>query len=1055
MEKTLIRTSRRLCLRIIFLIILSTLTNTLAAQGTRSISGIVVDDTGLAIPGANIIIEGTTNGTISDGEGKFQLAVPASSVLEVSFIGYITEKVPVTIQDVYEIMLMTDAQTLSEVVVVGYGVQKKETITGSVAAVGNEEIVTTKSANVQNMLAGKIAGVKITQKTSEPGRFDTNDIQIRGMGAPLVIIDGVPRDNFERLDPNDIESMSVLKDAAAAIYGVRAANGVILITTKKGKAGEKFSLEYTGYVGVQHMINQPQAMDAVEFMTIQNEKNMNAYRFDGSSSYVYSQDQINAYLSGELTSTPWEGTTLRNNAMQTQHSFSASGGTDKVNYYANFGYLDQQGFFNSGDLNYERFNLRSNVSAEIAEGLRVDVLLNGSMDERNSPSQWSVWNLFKGYWTQIPINPMYWDEDEEYPFNAADGLHPDYFTDADESGYQQSITKTFNATMSLEWEVPWIQGLKAKGMYSYDYNETLNKNWSKQFMMYSAYDEVTGEATESPSRESSQLTRQWYGYENTQLQLSLNYARSFGKHDVSALVLYEESTNSADNFYATRDFSFDAIDQLFAGNSTNQIGSMYSSDLYIYTNKALVGRFNYDYDSKYLTELSFRYDGSSKFAADNRWGFFPAASVGWRMTQESFIKDASISNVLSDFKLRASYGLMGDDSASSYQYLTGYDYPSGGYVFGDEYVNAMGIRGMANTNITWITAAMLNLGVDFELWRGLLSGTFEVYRRDRSDLLATRAASLPGVIGATLPEENINSDMTHGFEIALSHRNRIGDFSYNISGNISYSRTKWKYVETSSYGNSYENWRNNSNDRWNDIWWGVDYVGRFESYDDIENIGVIYDSAGNSKLLPGDLVYEDWNGDGMIDGNDYHPVGYNTALDKSSTNGGMPMINYGFSLGGEWRGFDLNMVFQGAAMSYLSYPEQLQSPLPWNRNGLSIFMDRWQRVDPYDMDSDWIAGYYPSTYADNDRSSFITGISSQFWMENASYLRLKSLEIGYTLPQNVINSIGIDRLRIFFNAYNLFTITNVQYVDPEHTGDEYGYTYPQSQNFNLGVNITF
>jgi hypothetical protein len=398
---------------------------------------------------------------------------------------------------------------------------------------------------------------------------------------------------------------------------------------------------------------------------------------------------------------------------------------------------------------------------------------------------------------------------------------------------------------------------------------------------------------------------------------------------------------------------------------------------------------------------------------------------------------------------------MGDDRASTYQFLSGYNYPSNGYVFGGNYVNAFGMRGMPNPNITWFEAAVLNVGVDADLWRGLLGLSFDAFQRNRSNLLATRSESLPGLVGANLPQENLESDRTQGFELTLNHRNKIGnDLTYYISGNMAMSRTKWQYREIAKQGNSYLNWLNNTNDRWNDIWWGLNNTGRFQSKEEIF-AGTIYDSSkGNSMMLPGDLIFEDWNNDGIIDGNDAHPIGYNTAINKSNQNGGMPMLNYGFSMGAEYKGWDLNLVFQGAAMSWLRYPEQLEMPLPWNRNGLTMFLDRWHRVDEFDPNSEWVPGHFPSTYRDNGRSSFILP-NSTFVMQDASYLRLKTLELGYSLPTDLTKKVGINKARIFFNAYNLLTLTNLTYADPEHTGDEYAYTYPLSQTFNFGVNITF
>lgn len=1027
-----------------------------AAQGSlaRPVTGVIVDEQGDPVPGATIVEKktGTPNGTISDSDGKFTIQVDPQATIVITYIGYVTQEVQVSNRSSLSIILVEDLQSLQEVVVVGYGVQKKLTLTGAVTAISNEEIVSTKSANVQNMLSGKIAGVKVTQKTSEPGTF-TNDFQIRGMGEPLVVVDGVPRDNFTKLDANEIESISILKDAAAAIYGVRAANGVVLITTKKGVKGSAFRLDYTGYYGIQHMINQPHPLDAIGFMQLQNEKALNG----GATTLPYPQSSFDPYLNGTKQSTDWEGGTIRQSAPQTKHNISANGGTDKITYFVNFGYEHEDGYWKSNDLSYSKYNLRSNVSAELAEGLRFEMYLNGMMDEKNQPSTWETWNLFKGFWTQIPLNPLYLDEEKNYPFFAADGLHPDYMTDASKSGYRNRKQRLFQSNMILEWAIPWVEGLKVKGMYSFDYRQDDNKFFRKTFDLFTLSSD--GSYSKSPVNFPTQLTRQYYGYTTNMFQVSLAYIKTFSQvHNVSGLVLYEESDRKADNFYARRDYSMDAVDQLFAGNSTNQVGTMNtgSNEIYIYANKALVGRFNYDFASKYLAEFSFRYDGSSRFAPGHQWGFFPAGSVGWRLSEEAFIKGNDKLNLITNLKIRASYGMMGDDNASSYQFLSGYNYPSNGAVLGGEYVNAFGMRGVPNPVITWYTSNVLDIGLDAELWKGKLGVVADVFQRDRANLLRNRAGSIPGYIGASMPQENLESDLTRGLELTLSHRNSFGkDFSYHISGNIAYARTKWKFREQARAGNSYLNWRNNQNDRWNDIWFARNVTGRFQSYDQIFS-GAIYDgSKGNSMMLPGDLIVEDWNGDGYIDGNDIYPVAYNTALNKSNNNGGMPMINYGLTLGADYKGIDFNMVWQGAAMSWLRYPEQLEMPLPWNRNGLDMFLDRWRRTDEMDPNcTTWIPGHYPSTFRDNGREGFITPAST-FNIVNASYLRLKSLEVGYTIPRQYSKKLGMEKARIFFNSYNLITLTGLKYCDPEHTGEDYAYIYPLSQTFNFGVNVSF
>ena len=1001
-------------------------------QQSKLVKGTIVDATGMPVIGANVMEKGTTNGTITDMNGNFSLEVDKNAILVVSYIGYANQEIKVGTQTNLSIALKEDAEALDELVVVGYGTQKKATLTGAVSSITSDAILTTKNENVENMLSGKIPGVRIVQKSSEPGEFN-NSFEIRGMGSPLVIVDGVPRDNMNRINPNEIESISVLKDASAAVYGVRAANGVVLITTKKGKGG-KIELDYNGSVGWQQASGLPETGTATDYMTLMNENAINNGR-----EIMFREQDFAPYLNGTKQSTDWAGCAINEFAPQTQHNFSATGSTEKVNYFLNFGYLKQDGFWKSGDLNYERFNLRSNVSAQLTKDLKVEMLLGGMMDTKNSPYR-DTWYVYKSIWTQVPTWPLYANDNPDYFYNAADADHPMVITDSDLSGYKKRQMKTFQSTFNVEYNIPFIQGLKAKASYSLTYTLWNDKEFEKEYTLYT-YNPENNVYSGSKAHSPSTVRRSFKDKKSTLLQLSLNYVRTFlDKHNVTALALYEENTSGMDNFYAKRQLGMDVVDELFAGNALNQEGSMNSGDLWEIANKGFVGRISYDYASKYMAEFSFRLDGSSKFAKGHQWGFFPVGSIGWRLSEESFIKENSSLDFIDNLKLRASYGKMGDDSSSTYQFLSGFNYPSGGYVIDGTYVNALSLRGMPNPNITWFTSKMLNVGVDADLWNGLLGFQFDVFQRNRDGLLATRTMSLPGTVGASLPQENLEGDLTKGFEIVLNHRNKINDFTYYFSGNFSYSRTRWTNKEISPRGNSYRNWRDNYTDRYGDLWWGYGYLGQFQSYDDIYN-SPIQDSKGNSVLRPGDYAYEDWNNDGVIDDNDIHPI--------ATT--GYPKINFGFTIGGEWRGFDVTMVFQGAAMSNVKYPEQLERPLYWDRNGLAMFMDRWHLSDINDPDSEWIPGYYPSTnsgettnYRDSERS-----------VQNANYLRLKSIELGYSIPSKILSKAGLKRARIYFSGYNMLTFTKLKYLDPEHPSDTWGYLYPLTKTYNIGINLTF
>lgn len=1022
------------------------------AQQKKKVTGTVKDAAGLEIIGGNVTVAGTTTGVITDIDGNFSIEVPDNAVLQFSYIGYLTQKVRVGNQSVIQVALEEDTQKLDEVVVVGYGTQKKVSLIGSVSAIASEELISTKNLNVQNMMTGKIPGVRVVQKTSEPGEFN-NQFDIRGFGNPLVVVDGVPRGNFSRMDPNEIESVSVLKDASAAVYGVRAANGVVLITTKKGEKG-KTKIEYSMYYGIQNPAEMLVPVGAVDRMTLVNEKSM---RSTTNPQLTYGDEMFEAYRTGKLQSTDWYDAALRNSASQQQHNVSISGGGDKMDYYVNLGYTDQGGFFKSGDLNYDRYNLRTNLNMQITKNLKGSVKINGILDQKDRPRA-STWEIYKTLWRSVPTEPVYANNREGY-FDKpnSDIQNVVAMADADVSGFNTQKKRIFQSTMDLTYDVPFISGLSARGMFSYDTNVDDNSEYTKEYNEYN-YDEASDKYAVVKRNSPTKLNRTYNTGYSTLWQVSLNYNRTFEeKHNVSALLLFEEAYSQGDNISATREFDI-PIPYLFAGNSKNQVGT--GNGLDEYASKGLVGKFNYDFKGKYLAEFSFRYDGSSKFPTTKQWGFFPSASIGWRMSEEAFIKD-NIS-FIENLKIRASYGQMGDDSAAKYQFITGYDYPiSGnngntqdnyprGYMFNGEFVNGLGFRSLANPNITWYTVNTMNVGLDGDMWKGLLGFTFDIYRRERKGLLDNRLVSLPGSFGSTMPQENLNSDRTSGVELELRHRNRIGKVGYSIAGNISMTRTMTRFKESATRGNSYDYWRNNSAYRYNDIWFGKGDNGRYTSYDQIAN-SPIFTGVGT---LPGDYIYEDWNGDGVIDGMDDHPIATTTDASKANFQDkrNYPLMNFGLNISADYMGFDLNLMFQGSSMSYVAYGEQLSSPLSWDGNALDMFMDRWRpadpKKDPYDPSNEWVSGYYAYGATSYDSNS-------RFAIQNGTYLRLKSAELGYTLPSRWLGKAGVKQLRLFTNVYNLLTITGVKGVDPEKPTEQYGYMYPLNRTVNFGASISF
>lgn len=1011
----------------------------LTSQTKPLIKGTVQDAYGEPVIGANILIKGSGDGVITDINGEFSIAAPIGSVLQISYIGYLSTEVTVTDDQKLSIVLTEDSQALDEVVVVGYGIQKRASVTGSVASIQSKEITTVKTPNVTNALAGKLPGLRAIQRSGAPGD-DNATLDIRGFGSALIIVDGVERD-FSQIDANDIESVSILKDASAAVYGFKGANGVILITTKKGEIS-KPKITYSGYYGLQSITRYPDLMDGYEYATLYNEAQQNV-----GVAPPYSAEDLENYKNG-IGTTDWYNEVIRSSIPQTYHNISISGGSASVKYFFSLGYTYQEGIYKSNDYDYSKYNVRSNISAEIVKGFTVDLQLSGRLDTRNKP--YEAEPLTRSIQMARPVFPIYANNNPDYWSNPGDKGNPIHLSDIDNVGYDRRDRREFNGAVSFNWQVPWLKGLSAKALMSYDYNNFYSRKWYKEYYEY-MYDATTEKYNVQSSHNISELTTKSENYFKPNVQLSMNYQNTFGKHDVGILALWEFYNDRKDWVEAYRQFTISVIDQINAGNKVNMNNG---GNAEVSSHAGLVGRLNYAYDGKYLLETSFRYDGSYKFDPDKRWGFFPSVSLGWRISEESFFKNAL--PFFDNLKIRGSIGKVGDETSYKigdkwymlpYQYLTGYKYPDGNYVLGtDGLTNGAKDRGMPNPNLTWYKATTSNIGFEASIYNGLLNVEFDYFNRSRKGLLATRQLTLPTTFGQSLPDENLNSDKTRGFEIVLGHRNAIKDFTYDIRANFSTTREYHNYVERAESSNMYDNWRNNTNGRYKDIKWGKKVVGQFQSFEEILN-SPIQDGNGNKSLLPGDMKFEDWNNDGIIDGKDDQPIGH----------GESPRMYYGLNLSGAYKGFDLTIFFQGAAGHELITGGDFLDPFIQQGlgNGIDLWTDRWHREDSADPSSKWIPGYMPALRP----TGFQANRSDNTWtMQKANYLRLKTLELGYTLPKSLLTKAGIENFRVYINAFNLFTFTNreglMKYMDPENNEKAFRY-YPQMRTFNFGVNLTF
>lgn len=1031
----------------------------IAFAQANKIQGKVLDETNQPLPGVTVMVKGTNYGVVTDVNGSYSINADKGATLTYTFVGYATKEVVIADQHTVNVTLSQTQSNLQEVVVVGYGQQKKNTLTTAVSSIQSKDIVTTKNENVENMLTGKIAGLQVQQNTSEPGQFD-NSIFIRSYGNnPLIVIDGIEQPNFNvtggtgddsqgqsnvlsRLDPNDIESVSVLKDASAAVYGVNGANGVILITTKHGKTGA-LQLEYSGTFGKEVPSGLPTPVNAVQFLTLANQLSM--HNANGGH-LAYQSSFIDQFENGSKQSTDWFDATFKKSAFQDQHNLTASGGNETTTYLISGGFTGQDGLLQSNDLNYKRYNVRSNIVSKITKNLEVNLNLSAILDQTNAPST-SVWWTTREAWRELPIQGFYANNNPQYPQNGSvDGGNPVYYSNSTYSGYNDQINRFFSGLLSLTYKVPFVPGLSIKALYSYNTQIQDNKTYVAPYYLYD-YDPAAQVYNPSLKNSPSYVQRQYYNYPQNTDQLSLDYNHTFkGVHNVTATLVYEGNEQSADNFAAYRQLSL-PVDQIFAGNALNQNATQDGNGLFKYATNSLIGRVHYDYAGKYLAEFSFRDDESSKFSPSQKYAFFPSGSLAWNVADENFWKDSKALSFIDQFKFRASYGVLGDDESLYYQFLQGYYYPAqglgnnrlpSGSVFGNTFVNGVSFTNLPNPKITFETAHTFDAGIDIDAWKGMLGITVDYFLRDRFGLFVPSTAVVPDVLGQQLPQVNANGDRSQGFEIELSHINHIGKFRYNVKGNFSFARASNRAHLESPQGNSYLDWQSLQTNRYQGINWGLGYSGQFQNYQQIVN-NPVYVGRGT---VVGDYNYQDWNGDGQVDGGDNHPIAYT----------GVPIITYGLSLGGSYDNFDFNLLFQGAGMVDVSYIEQLNIPLWGGGSALTQFMNDWHpanpSADPYNPNTAWVPGYYSYT-----GTTANTGSLANY--HSAAYMRLKSVEIGYTLPASLLQRVGLKGVRVFANGYNLLTFTSLKYLDPEHPSGTYGYLYPLDKLFNVGINVKF
>lgn len=1003
---------------------------------SKKITGLVTDEKGDPIIGASIVLKGSNTGTITNIDGEFALDVQNQSEIIISYIGFRQTVLVVGKTSNYKIILEEDSKALEEVVVVGYGVMKKLDITGSVGVVNGNEMLKMSTGSTINTLVGKMPGIITKQTSGEPGK-DNSSLNIRGFGAPLVIIDGVERPlaEFNAMDPNEIESVSVLKDASAAIYGARSGNGVVLITTKRGSIGKPVFQLSSSY-SIQQTTSTLKPLSSYQYAILQNEA-----AFNDGSPLIWKEEEIELFRNGTDTNYPntdWFNIALRENTPQHQHNLSMRGGSDKIKYFGTLGMLEQEYFYSTGDSKYSKFNIRSNIDAEITKNLSAS--LDFSFVNRNtiSPQQESEL-FFEGLYTYAPIYPAFYPDKTKIPQILGVTDSPWANINLDIGGYNKTAVTNTNLSGTLKYDFPFLKGLSAKFFGSYRDVVTRTKSWDKYYKTYQ-YDKVSDVYTVAGGSAPTRLNQGFNYNKYLTAQTSISYEQTFGKHELSGLALYEWMDNKSENINGSKqNFLTNSIDYLFAGGSDNQVVTGTASE---FGRTSFVSRLNYNYDKRYLLQLSFRADASPKFAKDLRWGYFPSLSLGWRLSEESFMSSIK---ALDNLKLRASYGNTGYDATGDYQYLTGYQYTKGldnSYLINGAPISGLVSTGLTNENITWEEMTTYNIGIDYSFWKSRLYGEIDVFYRERNGMLASRIGSLPNTFGAALPDENINSQNNRGFEFKIGTKGKINDFHYDIEGYVSWARTKWNHYEEPNYEDEDNIKINKKSGNWVNRLFGYQDAGLFTSQEEINNYGIDIDGQNNATIKPGYVKWIDQNNDSIINWKDQVEIGLGSA----------PEVYMGLTTNFQYKGLDLSILFQGATRTTVQLPAE--RAIGTYSASIAFDPNRWT------VENNKSEARFPARSLSLNTN---TKLNSERWTVDGSYLRLKNLQIGYSFSKKVLKKTGIDNLRFYISGTNLLTLSKISDwdYDPEYPATDFrgqnfrGFYYPVQRLYTFGANINF
>ncbi len=1021
------------------------------------ITGTIMDDTGAPLPGASVVVKGTTVGTTSDFDGNFEIVLPEdNNTLVISYIGFKTQEIDVTDQTDIEVNMVMDAAGLEEVVVVGYGTQKKTSLTGSISSIKGEDIAEVPAANISQSLAGRMSGVSMRPNGGTPGN-DNPDIYVRGVVStgntnPLIVVDGIRRDNISQIDPNVIENVTVLKDAAAvAPFGIGGANGVILITTKKGTSGTPQVSLSTSFA-FQSPTYLPDMLNAQDYMALQNEGyfnlNPNGTTPPNAPDLVANYNTLHREDPFRYPDSNFVDVFKKNGTMMIDN-LQISGGTDNVRYHAGLGYYDQKGIFEP--VGYKRYTYDLSLDVDVTPTTKIGLSLYGSIENTDGiDADEQMPHLFRSFYKFVPTQALLYPGGDRWGESSANSPVGVLRSD----GYRREGDNTLLSSISVEQKLPFIEGLSVKGVFAYDNLQENNKLWHIPFK----YDII--DLSQNPYTFTDAISLQegngqpytWLQLENYRskkftYQGYINYDRSFGDHDISALFV-AEARETKNDFFTTRRNNFAIqIDELSFGSSDkadydNSGSSSTGSEIgYVY-------RLGYTYKNRYIVEASGRYDGHYSFAPGERWGYFPAFSAGWRISEENFMENLTAINNL---KLRSSWGKSGnlpyiDGQLAAFQYLAGYDLRGNAYAFGNgTLVQGSQIQNEPNPNITWEISTKFDVGFDLTMWNGLLNLEFDYFHEDRTGMLLTPQVTLPVEYGLALSQENKGEMNNNGFEVSIGTQKAWDSgLQLGVSANMSYAENNMIEVfQTDAQ-------RNNPNRTRVGQPFGTPYgyksLGLFSTSDDLNDDGIInaadgYEIQQFGDLHPGDIRYADLSGpdgvpDGIIDSNDETVIGYPV----------YPAITYGMNTSLQYKGFNLSLFFQGTANSNINIRQFMT--VPFENNGSNTAYEYFDNRWTPDRQNARYPRSTPSPYANNTQGS-------DFWMADTDYLRLKTATLGYKLPGSITEKLNIASIGFHLTGQNLLTFSSLDHIDPELGYDDRENSYPVMKSWAFGMDISF